>query len=220
MEVKGCIFDLDGVIVDTAKYHHQSWKRLAAEMGFEVSEEVNERLKGISRMDSLNIVLAEGSIVVTEEEKKDLCYQKNEWYKELIADLDENELLPGVKTFITGLMENEIKTAVGSASRNARTILEGIGIDSLFEIIVDGNDVAKSKPDPEVFIKGAEGLSLPPNQIIVFEDSRKGLEAAVKAGFLPVGVGSPELLPEAKVHIQSFENLNLEQLVAQLAKQR
>ncbi len=218
MEIKGCIFDLDGVIVDTAKYHYQSWKRLAKELGFEFDEAVNERLKGISRMDSLNIVLAQGGILVTEEEKETMCYEKNEWYKEYISELDESELLPGVKVFIEGLRAEGVKIGLGSASRNAKTILKGIGIDHLFDVMIDGNDVSKSKPDPEVFLKGAEGLGLAPEHVVVFEDARKGLEAAITAGFIPVGVGSPELLPEADMHIQSFENFSLEEVLSQLDK--
>jgi len=218
MDIQACIFDLDGVIVDTAKYHYQSWKRLAKELGFDFPENVNERLKGISRMDSLNIVLAEGNVLVTEEEKEELCFQKNEWYKESISELDESELLPGVKSFILALKKENIKIGLGSASRNAKAILKGIGIEHLFEAMVDGNDVQKSKPDPEVFLKGAEQLQVAPENIIVFEDARKGLEAAVNAGFNPIGVGLAELLPEAKVHIQSFENLSLDQLITQLSQ--
>jgi len=216
MEIKGCIFDLDGVIVDTAKYHYQSWKRLAKELGFEFDVSVNEQLKGISRMDSLNIVLGQGNIIVTEEEKEDMCFQKNEWYKESIAGLDESELLPGVKSFIQKLRAQNIKIGLGSASRNAKTILKAIGIDSLFDVMIDGNDVTKSKPDPEVFVKGAEGLALDPKNVVVFEDARKGLEAAITAGFIPVGVGTPELLPEADFHIQSFEAFDLDQLIRHL----
>ncbi len=218
MVIKGCIFDLDGVIVDTAKYHYQSWKRLAAELGFDFNEEVNERLKGISRMDSLNIVLSEGGVIVSEEEKVDLCFMKNEWYKEYIVDLDESELLPGVKKFIEQLRKDKIKIGLGSASRNAKSIIKGIGIDHLFEVMIDGNDVQKSKPDPEVFLRGSTGLNLDPKNIIVFEDSRKGLEAAISAEFIPVGVGIPELLPEANFHIQSFENLSIKQIITHLAK--
>jgi len=210
MGIKGCIFDLDGVIVDTAHYHFLSWQKLAEKFDFTFTKKDNERLKGISRMDSLNIVLEIGDLEISESEKAKLCALKNNWYKESIKNLSAKDILPGVKEFITYLKSKQIKIAIGSSSKNARPVLKALGINDEFDAHVDGLDVPISKPDPTVFKKGAQLLNLEPKNIVVFEDSRKGIEAAIKGGFIPVGVGSPDLLPEAPFHIQSFENLTLE----------
>jgi len=209
MSIKGCIFDLDGVIVDTAHYHYLSWQKLAAKFDFKFTIEDNERLKGISRMDSLNIVLEIADLDFSETEKIKLCALKNTWYKESIDKLTPADALPGVRSFLDYLKEENIKIGLGSASKNARPVLESLQLTHYFDAHVDGNDVSKSKPDPEVFVKGAELLGLQAQEIIVFEDSRKGLEAAITGGFIPVGVGPAELLPEASFHISTFEKLNL-----------
>lgn len=212
MSIKGCIFDLDGVIVDTAHYHFLSWQKLANKLNFTFSKENNERLKGISRMDSLNIVLEVGDLEFSENEKLKLCALKNTWYKESISSLSEKDVLPGVKSFLDLLKSKGLKIAIGSSSKNARPVIKALGISHYFDAVVDGTDVTLSKPDPEVFLKGANLIHLKPEEIVVFEDSRKGLEAAVNAGFIPVGVGDPSLLPETKFHIQTFEGLTIERL--------
>lgn len=167
------IFDLDGVICDTAKYHYLAWKRLAQELGFDFTEKDNERLKGVSRMRSLEILLEVGGLEKTEEEKAKLAEKKNTWYVEYILQMDSSELLPGVLDFLEELKENEVKLALGSASKNARTILQRLGITPLFDAIVDGNLVTKAKPDPEVFTLGAELLGIPPENAVVFEQRRR-----------------------------------------------
>lgn len=212
MEIKGCIFDLDGVIVNTAKYHYLSWKKLAKKLDLEFSQELNEQLKGINRMDSLNIILKANNIDFSEEKKEELCAQKNAWYKASIANLDKADTIEGVTDFILYLKSKNIKVGLGSASKNARTIIQILDIAKHFDVIVDGNDVEKSKPDPEVFEKGAKAMQLEHNDIIVFEDSQKGLEAAKVAGFQLVGIGAAELLPQAKVHLQNFNGLHIETL--------
>ncbi len=210
--IKACIFDLDGVIVDTAKYHYLAWRRLANELGFDFSENDNERLKGVSRMDSLNILLEIGGVELDEVRKQELAKKKNEWYVELIADMDKTEILPGTTQFLTELQKTGIKIALGSASKNAKTILRRIGLIEMFDTIVDGTDISKAKPDPEVFLLGAKALNVDPNECVVFEDAVSGVEAALSAGMRVVGVGSKETLFKANDVVNSLAEMTLNRL--------
>jgi len=207
------IFDLDGVICDTAKYHYLAWKRLAQELGFDFTEKDNERLKGVSRMRSLEILLEVGGLEKTEEEKAKLAEKKNTWYVEYILQMDSSELLPGVLDFLEELKENKVKLALGSASKNARTILQRLGITPLFDAIVDGNLVTKAKPDPEVFTLGAELLGIPPENAVVFEDAQAGIEAALAAGMKVIGVGDPKVLKHAQHVITGFASFRFADLL-------
>lgn len=195
--VQACIFDLDGVIVDTAKYHYLAWKRLAKELGFDFTIEDNERLKGVSRMDSLNILLSIGGIELPLEEKEALANKKNLWYVDYISKLAEDEILPGVLDFFQILKENNIKIALGSASKNSMLILKNLNLVEYFDAIVDGNKVSKAKPDPEVFLRAAEELSINPEHCVVFEDAEAGIEAALNAGMKTIGIGTPVSLAKA-----------------------
>lgn len=195
--MKGAIFDLDGVIVDTAKYHFLAWRELAKELGFEFTEEHNERLKGVSRMESLRILLEIGGVQATETEQLHMAQEKNDRYVKYISQLDESELLPGVRQYLTGLRERGTRIALGSASKNAEFILERLQIASLFDAVIDGNKVSKAKPDPEVFLKGCEALGLDPSHCVVFEDAAAGVQAGKAAGCGVVGIGRPEILSEA-----------------------
>jgi beta-phosphoglucomutase len=210
--VKACIFDLDGVIVDTAKYHFLAWKRLAEELGFTFTLEDNERLKGVSRMRSLEILLEVGHLTLDEETKFTLAEKKNNWYVEYISKLDSSEILPGVDAFIKALKDNNIKVALGSASKNSMTILNNLKIVHYFDAIIDGTKTSKAKPDPEVFLLGAKELGLPPEECIVFEDAEAGVEAARAAGMRAIGVGSSDILRDADKVIPSFENITLDLL--------
>lgn len=206
--IKGAIFDLDGVIVDTAKYHYLAWKRLANEMGFDFSEKDNERLKGVSRTRSLEILLEIGGITKTKEEQEALCAKKNDWYVESIKSIDESEILKGAKEYLEELRAKGVKTALGSASKNAVPILKGLGIVDLFDVIIDGNKVSKAKPDPEVFVKAAQEMGLDPKDCVVFEDAEAGIEAAKAGGMYAIGIGSREALPKADENIAGlFEML-------------
>ncbi|GGA49989.1 beta-phosphoglucomutase [Paenibacillus physcomitrellae] len=195
--MKGAIFDLDGVIVDTAKYHFLAWRELAAQLGFEFTEQDNERLKGVSRMESLRILLEVGGLELPEEEQQKLAESKNAKYVEYISKLEQSELLPGVREYLTGLREQGVKIALGSASKNAAFILERLGIAGLFDAVVDGTKVSKAKPDPEVFLTACRELGLAPQECIVFEDAAAGVAAAKAAGTGIVGIGRPEVLGEA-----------------------
>ena len=216
MKVEACIFDMDGVIVDTAKFHFQAWKRMAQLFGGDLTEEQNEKLKGVSRMGSLDFILKENGVEKTQEEKVELAKQKNEWYLELIGSLDKSELLPGVLELITQLHSSQISIALGSASRNAITILKMMGIDHYFNALVDGNSVEKSKPNPEVFLKGAAEMKIKPENCIVFEDSSKGIEAAIKGGFIPIGIGQQHNLSEAVIVYPGFKELTWESILLDL----
>lgn len=208
--MKGCIFDLDGVIVDTAKYHYLAWKEVAGELGFEFTLKDNERLKGVSRMASLDILLSIGGIEMSEEEKLRIADKKNKIYLGYILKMTPEEVLPGVREFLTALHESGIKVSLGSASKNAKTILKQVGIEDLFDAIADGTNVTRAKPDPEVFLKGAELLGLLPSDCLVFEDAVAGIEAAHRGGMKCVGVGDPQVLEAADYHIQGFGELQVE----------
>lgn len=212
MDLRGCIFDLDGVIVDTAKYHFMAWRRLAKELGFEFTLEDNEALKGVSRMASLEILLAKGGVSVSEKEKELLATRKNGWYVEFISGMKPDEILPGSVKLLKNLRKEGILTAIGSASKNAGTILDGIGLREMFDVIVDGNKISKAKPDPEVFLKGALEMRLAPSQCIVFEDARAGIEAAIAGGMKCVGVGSPDQLGRANIVIPDLRKITIKQL--------
>lgn len=208
--IKGCIFDLDGVIVDTAKYHYKAWKRLAKELGFEFTEKDNERLKGVSRMKSLDILLSVGNLSFSKEEKLFMAEKKNSWYVQYISKMDKNEILPGVEDFLKELHSKNIKVALGSASKNSMLIMRNLELEKYFDAIVDGNMVSKAKPDPEVFLIAAEKINLTPWECAVFEDSQAGIEASKLAGMKAVAVGSSNNLKDFDKIISSFEKLNMD----------
>ncbi len=210
--VKACIFDLDGVIVDTAKYHYLAWKRLANEMGFDLTEEQNEQLKGISRMASLDILLGIGNQVFDKKEKVELADRKNTWYRECIIKMKPDEIFPGVIDFLNQVKAAGMKSAIGSASKNAMTILEQLGIVDYFDSIIDGNKAQKAKPNPEVFLKASIELAVAPEHCVVFEDAQAGVEAAKNGGMFCVGVGSPEILGQANMVVAGLHEMKIEML--------
>lgn len=199
MKHQAALFDLDGVLVDTARYHFLAWRDLAAELGFGFTERHNERLKGVSRMASLDILLEVGGLTTrfTPEEKDRMAAHKNERYVAMIAKMDPSEILPGVEALLTWLRAHGVKTSLGSASRNAPMILDRCGLTRWFDALVDGNDVSKAKPDPEVFLLGARRLGVEPGRCVVFEDAEAGLQAAKRGGMTALGLGRPEDLPSA-----------------------
>jgi len=214
--IKGCIFDLDGVIVDTAKFHYIAWKQLAKELGFDFSLEDNERLKGVSRERSLEILLEIGNIKVADKEKQLLAQKKNKIYRQLISSLTPKDILPGVMDFLLQARDLNKKLAIASASKNTPLILERLQLDNFFDAVVDGNKITKAKPDPQVFIFAAKELLLNPEQCIVFEDAKAGIEAAKRANMVAIGVGDKKRLPKADINITSFENLNCKTLLEKI----
>lgn len=189
MSIKGVIFDLDGVIVTTDNFHYDAWKKLADEEGIYFDREINERLRGVSRMESLNIILEKANKEYSLEEKKEMAERKNNYYKELIKNLTKVDILPGVTNILNGLKEKNIKIAIGSSSKNSPAILKYIGLDKVFHATVDGNQIKNSKPNPEVFLKAAELLNLNPSECLVVEDAEAGVEAGLKGGMKVLAVG-------------------------------
>lgn len=207
MNTIGVIFDLDGVIVDTAKYHFLAWKALADRLGFQFTETHNELLKGVSRVRSLEILLDLGKVELTEEKKQAYLISKNEDYLSYIAKMGPEEILPGASELLDNLDALGINYVLGSASKNAPLILKQVGLFNRFKGIVDGNSVSKAKPDPEVFLIGAKKLGLSPEHCIVFEDAIAGIEAANKANMTSIGIGDIETLSEANYNYSSLTEL-------------
>lgn len=216
IDIKACIFDLDGVVVDTAKYHYLAWRRLAGELGFEFQIKDNERLKGISRLESLNILLEIGGLSLNIDEKERLAKLKNDWYLDYINKMKSDEILPGVREFIEELKGNGIKIGLGSASKNATLILNQLGIIHLFETIADGNRVTKAKPDPEIFLLAAKDLKVEPKQSIVFEDAEAGVEAAIRGGFKCVGIGEQAILHKANIILPNFKGMTMSRFMGMI----
>jgi beta-phosphoglucomutase len=209
MTKKAFIFDLDGVIVDTAKFHYLAWKELANELGFEFTEEQNEDLKGVSRVASLEILLNIGKVQLSNERKEELLKEKNEQYLGYIAKMGQDEILPGIKKILQYLKENEIPFSLGSASKNARLILRILGLYDLFDAIVDGNDVSSAKPDPEVFLIAAKKLNKDPHDCIVIEDAQAGIQAANNARMMSIGIGNKKILNEASFVLNNTSELTV-----------
>lgn len=210
MRTGACIFDLDGVIVDTARYHFLAWKRLADRLGINFTEEDNERLKGVSRMASLEIILEIGNLKPDEKLKHEYATLKNNWYVEYISKMTPSEILPGCVRFIEEVRKANIRTAIGSASKNTPMILDRVGIKDLFDAVADGNNISKAKPDPEVFLKAAEMVDVRPGECVVFEDAVAGVQAALNAGMMCIGIGSPRILTKAHFVVPGLYEMNLE----------
>ena len=210
MVKRGFIFDLDGVIVDTAKYHYLAWKHLANELGFDFTEEQNEAFKGVSRRRCLEILLELGGIIVDDAQFDRWLFEKNEDYLSYINKMDESEILPDVPRVLNYLKEKQVPMALGSASKNAIPILKKVKLLSYFETVVDGNQVTRAKPDPEVFLIAAEKIGVPPERCVVFEDAIAGIEAANTANMIRVGIGDRETLSDAKYIFQDFTEIELD----------
>jgi beta-phosphoglucomutase len=195
--IKGCIFDLDGVIVDTAHYHYLAWRRLADELGHNLTKEENEELKGVSRMRSLEIVLEKAGISLNQQHKEILAEKKNTWFNEYVQQMQPEEIFPGVKALIRNMRGRGIKVGLASSSRNARTVVRLLNIHNEFDAIVDGTMIARTKPDPEIFLKTAQLMGIEPADCVVVEDAEAGVEAALAAGMKCIGIGSEKILYRA-----------------------
>lgn len=206
---KAFLFDLDGVIVDTAKYHYLAWKKIADALNINFTHDHNELLKGVSRIRSLDIILELGNINATQEQKELWLTQKNSEYLSYLVNMNSSELLPGVAETLQFLKAKNQAIVLGSASKNARPILEKTGILHLFDEVVDGNDVTNAKPDPEVFLMGAQKVNIAPENAIVFEDAVAGIQAANAAKMLSIGIGDPATLTEAKFVFKDFNEMGL-----------
>lgn len=211
--MKACIFDLDGVLVDTAKYHFVAWKRLANDLGIEFTEHDNEQLKGLSRDASLDYILVKAGITATTSEREVWKELKNNWYLDLVNQMPEDEVLPNCKELLADLKSHQIKIGLGSASKNAKLILDRVNITNYFDAIIDGTKTSKSKPDPEVFLLGAKDIGMNPADCIVFEDAISGVKAAKAGGFFTIGIGEKNVLAEADIVFPDLKQLNYEQLL-------
>lgn len=209
MQIKAFLFDLDGVLVDTAHFHFMAWRRLANSLGFDFTERENEQLKGVSRLESLELILGWGRMMLSDKEKERLAELKNLWYQEMIQDMGPTDLLPCSMETLEMLRSRGYMLGIGSASKNAEFILERTGISGHFQTVVDGHQVGMSKPDPEVFLKGAAMLGVSPDACAVFEDSEKGLQAALVAGMFGIGIGDTQVLPSARLCISGLCDFNL-----------
>jgi len=210
--IQACIFDMDGVLVSTEKYHFQAWQRLAETIGISIDLEFNENLKGVSRVVCIDLILKHGGVVKSEEEKHILATQKNEWFLELVSHISPADVFSGVIDFLTAIKSNGYKIALGSASKNAPLLLEKLEIAHFFDAVVDGNMIVKAKPNPEVFLRGAQELGVEPKHCVVFEDAISGVDAAKAANMYCIGVGSPEILKNADICIQGFQEMSLDRI--------
>lgn len=210
--IQAVIFDLDGVIVDTAHYHFIAWQRLAKELGISFTEKDNERLKGVSRMRSLEIILEIGGVSLSKGKMEELATKKNGWFVEYIEAIKPEEIFPGVKPMLQQLRKQGYKVALASSSKNAEMVLRLLQISELFDVMVDGTMITHSKPDPEIFLLAAKKLTIHPTHCVVFEDAEAGVEAALAAGMKCVGVGSPEQLGKANSIVSKTADFNLSEL--------
>ncbi|WP_396154118.1 beta-phosphoglucomutase [Flavobacterium sp.] len=208
MNKKAFIFDLDGVIVDTAKFHFLAWKKLADSLNINFTHEINEQLKGVSRVRSLEIILSQGNVQASQEDKNNWLVQKNEDYLAFVHQMDKSEILPRVEEVLQFLKTNNQYVVLGSASKNARPILKKVNILHYFDALVDGNDVTNAKPDPEVFLQGANQVQVAYKDAIVFEDSVAGIQAANVAGMTSVGIGEKEVLHESDFCFRDFTEMS------------
>ncbi|WP_160032097.1 beta-phosphoglucomutase [Paenibacillus sp. An7] len=207
--MKAVIFDLDGVITDTAEYHYLAWKSLADELNLPFDKEFNEKLKGVSRMESLEFILSLGDAAYSDEEKKALAEKKNDLYKEMIAKVTPADLLPGIEALLKELQEAGIGTALASASKNAPFILDRLGVTHYFNHVVDVNLIKQGKPDPEIFLTGAAKLGVLPEECVGIEDAEAGIESILSAGMYAVGVGTPAQMQKADLIVSSTAELSL-----------
>lgn len=210
MYKKGFIFDLDGVIVDTAKYHYLAWKKLAKSIDVDFTHVQNEQLKGVSRIESLKKILKWGNKTLSETEFNQLMSKKNEEYLSYISTMNASEILPDVDKVLDFLIERKQPIALGSASKNASEILHKVNLFNQFNAIVDGNDVTKAKPDPEVFLNAAEAINVKPEDCVVFEDSVAGIQAANTANMISIGIGETSILNAADFVFKDFTEISLE----------
>lgn len=212
--IKGCIFDLDGVIVDTAHYHYLAWKRLALELGYDLTELENEKLKGVSRMQSLNIILDLAGISLNEKHKEMLATKKNIWFNDYIERMTPAEIFPGVQDLIDSIKGEGMRVGLASSSMNAKTVLRQLRMEHDFDAVVDGTMITRTKPDPEIFLITAERIGVSAGSCVVIEDAVAGVEAALAAGMKCIGIGSPDLLGEADLVLEKTSDIELSTLRA------
>ena len=209
MKTSGIIFDLDGVIVFTDKFHYLAWKSVADELGIYFDEKINNRLRGVSRMDSLEIILENGDVELTDKEKLEIADKKNKLYREYLSRMTPSDVSDEVRETLTELRKRGYRLAIGSSSKNAKYILERVALTDYFDAISDGTNITKSKPDPEVFLKAAEFLKLKGDECAVCEDAFAGIDAAKNAGMKAVAIGDATSYEKADIKLTTFKDLLL-----------
>lgn len=214
--VRALLFDLDGVLVDTAKFHFLAWRKMANALDIDFDEHQNEALKGLSRRESMDLILQWGQKTLSEADVEHYMHLKNTWYLNHVEQLKPHDSLPGAAHFLKQCKHLGYPLALGSASKNAQLILDKLGLTPLFDAIIDGTKATLSKPNPQVFLKGAAALQTPPTQCLVFEDAIAGIQAAHNANMLAIGIGQPHVLAEADLVFPSLEGLDITAVVAQL----
>jgi len=207
LKYKAVIFDLDGVICSTDEYHYRAWKKMADSIGVYFDRQINNQLRGVSRMESLNIILKNYQGTFSDEEKTRLTEEKNNYYKELLNNMGKQDLSPEVKETLQELRKKGMKLAIGSSSKNTKFILKQIGLDGFFDAVSDGTNIVNSKPDPEVFIKAAEYICMSPADCLVVEDAEAGIEAAYRGGFDSAGIGEAAKSELVTFPIKEFADL-------------
>lgn len=211
--IQAVIFDLDGVIVSTDEYHFKAWQRLAHEEGIPFTEKDNEQLKGVSRMESLEIILKQSPKSFSAEAKENMAERKNSYYRDLLKNLSPSHILPGVLHFLDSLQRHGIRVAIGSSSKNAVPILHKLGLSQAFEAVADGTNIKRSKPDPEVFLLAASLISIRPTNCLVVEDAEAGVDAGLAAGMKVLAVGSASSLAKATFRAKDLSQVVLGQLL-------
>ena len=211
--IAAVIFDLDGVIVSTDEFHYMAWKKIADEEGIPFGREENQRMRGVSRMESLEILLEKAAKEYSSDMKANFAQRKNGYYRALLRNISKDDILPGAMELVMNLKKRKIKTAIASSSRNTLFILERLGIRQCFDAVADGNEITKSKPDPEVFLLAARKLSTPPRECAAIEDALSGIRAAVSAGMKAVGIGFAECSGEAVLTARSLAFLTVDEIL-------
>ncbi len=211
--IRAVIFDLDGVIVSTDEHHFQAWKQLADEERIPFDRKDNERLRGVSRMESLKVILEKSAKRYSLEERREMAERKNTYFRELLKGLSPADILPGAINAITALKERQVKLAIGSSSKNARAILRAVGLEDAFDVITDGNDIPRSKPDPAVFTIAARRLGISPEECLVVEDADAGVEAGSAAGMTVLAVGAAAGHPRAARSAKDLSCISADELV-------
>jgi beta-phosphoglucomutase len=211
--IQACIFDLDGVLVDTVGLHFESWQKLASSLGYELPLHLKNKFRGASRMKSLGYILNEFSIHANDNDKAKFCHLKNKWYQESLENINEDIMLEGAKLLLLELSKSNIKVALASASKNAKLIIQKLKLDNLFDAMVDANDVTQTKPNPEVFLSAANKINCQPSDCIVFEDSPLGVTAAQTGGFKSVGIGDEIEVSTVDFHFKNLEDIPLSDIL-------
>ena len=211
--IEACIFDLDGVVTDTAEYHYLGWKKMADEANLHFDRLINEHLRGVSRKQSLQIILRHNNKKLSEQKMKEMMEKKNEYYQRLLQEISEEDYLPGIKALIISLRKIGIKTAIASASKNAHVVIHNLKGERLFDFIADGYSVDKTKPAPDLFLYAAKKMEVSPSKSVVFEDAEAGIQAALSGGFLCVGIGPEERVGKATLRYSNTTEIQLEQIL-------